>query len=115
MKFDQENMFYDKTSSIATSNVIANVGGGDAANPLFIVIHSDATEAAARTFTLQTSDAENFSPATTLATITTKAAKGVIAAQKLPYGLKKYIRLTSAATPTGNISAGLVEDVENWY
>lgn len=115
MKFDQQNMFYDDTSTISTSNVIANVGGGDAVNPLFIVIHSDGTEAAARTFTLKTSDAENFATSTTLQTITTKAAKGIIYAGKLPYGLKKYIRLESAATPTGNITAGLVEDVENWY
>ena len=35
MIFDQQNMYMDNS---LTSNVIANVGGGDAADPVFLVI-----------------------------------------------------------------------------
>lgn len=115
MIFDQENMFYDKTKTVATSNVIANVGGGDAVDPLFLAVCSDAAETAALSFVLETSDQEGFGAKDTLATFTSAAnAKGLIIAAKVPYGAKAFLRLTCAGTPKGNITAGLTETVPNW-
>lgn len=114
MRFDQENMFYDKTKTVATSNVIANVGGGDAVDPLFVAIFSDAAETAPLDFVLETSDTEG-GAYTALATFTTVAnEKGLLVKAKLPYGAKAFLRLTCSGSPKGNITAGLTETVPNW-
>lgn len=59
MIFDQQNMYMDNS---LTSNVIANVGGGDAADPLFLVITAPTALATSDTITaaLETSDSEDF-------------------------------------------------------
>lgn len=116
MKFDQENLYFDAKATIATSDVIANVGGGDAVNPLFLVIHSDAKETSSLTFALQTSDDESFATNTVLATYATPAnGTGLLVRDKVPYGMKAFSRLVGTGTPKGKITAGLVEDVPNWY
>ena len=63
MIFDQQNMYMDNS---LTSNVIANVGGGDAADPLFLVITAPTALATSGTITaaLETSDSESFSTKT---------------------------------------------------
>lgn len=124
MIFDQQNMFFDNfagseiTTGGVNSDIIANVGGGDAHNPLFLVIAAP-TALAGGPFTaeLQTADAEAFTSAVTLATYSVPAAGGVLVKAKLPYGLKKFVRLnikgTTAGT-AGTLSAGLTENVDNW-
>ena len=124
MIFDQQNMFFDKydgtniTTGGVNSDVIANVGGGDAHNPLFLVIAAPtALNGGPFTAALQTDDAENFDSAVTLATYNVPAAGGVLVKAKLPFGLKKFIRLNvkgTAAGTAGTLTAGLTENVDNW-
>lgn len=114
MIFDQENMYLDNSLD---SNIIANVGGGDAADPLFLVVFANTalTAASGATAALVTSDNENFSSSTTLATYTLAASKkGVLVAAKLPYGMKKYSKLTVTGATAGKLTAGLTETVPNW-
>lgn len=116
MIFDQQNMYMDNS---LTSNVIANVGGGDAADPLFLVITaptalatsgSDSAAAA-----LETSDSEDFDTKTVVATYTLAASKkGILVAAKLPYGMKAFSRLTVTGASGGKLTAGLTETVPNW-
>lgn len=122
MIFDQQNMFFDKvgSSGIAASNVIANVGGGDAEDPLFLVIHLDTAQTAKLTFALKTSDTENMANAVTLATLEVDdAPKGIFGSVKLPYGCKKYLRLDctveALGTFAGKCTAGLTANVPNWH
>ena len=112
MIFDQDAMFLDKATSIATSNVLANGGGGDAGDPLFLVVHSDAKETSSLTFAVKTADTEDMANAVTLGTFTSpENAEGYIIAAKLPYGLKKFVRIDGSGSPAGKISAGLAIDV----
>lgn len=115
MLFDQENMFFDGASAITSgSNVICNVGGGDAVDPLFLVVHSTAAESSSLSFALQTSDAEGFGTNVVLGTFASKANdKGVLIKAKVPYGAKKYLRLVGTGTPAGKITAGLTQTVPN--
>ena len=115
MLLDQENMYIDKA---LTSNVIANGGGGDAADPLFLIIFANTalTAASGATAALVTSDDESFSESNTLATYTLAASKkGLLVAAKLPYGMKKYSKLTVTGATAGTLTAGLTETVPNWY
>lgn len=114
MIFDQQNMYLDKSLS---SNIIANVGGGDAADPLFLVIFANTalTASSGATAALVTSDDESFDTSTTLATFTLAAdKKGMLVAAKLPYGMKKYSKLTVTGATAGTLTAGLTETVPNW-
>ncbi|WP_277228766.1 hypothetical protein [Phascolarctobacterium succinatutens] len=114
MIFDQQNMYMDNS---LTSNVIANVGGGDAADPLFLVITAPTALTGSGTITaaLETSDSENFSAKTVVATYTLAASKkGILVAAKLPYGMKAFSRLTVTGASSGKLTAGLTETVPNW-
>ena len=114
MIFDQQNIFFD--NSITNGNVIANAGGGDSHNPLFLAVVANTVLDKATTATLQTSDDEAFGTSTTLATFTLPASKkGMILAAKLPYGMKKFARLVLSGATTGAITAGLTETVPNWH
>ena len=117
MIFDQENIFFDATTDLSESNVIANVGGGDAANPLFLVVVAVGAELAGATFTLETCNDEEFSDSTELGSFTTpdEDATGAVIRAKVPYGAKKFLRLTCDTTSTeAEVTAGLVADVPNW-
>jgi hypothetical protein len=126
MIFDQQNMYMDNS---LTSNVIANVGGGDAADPLFLVITAPTALATSGTITaptalatsgtitaaLETSDSESFDTKTVVATYTLAASKkGILVAAKLPYGMKAFSRLTVTGASGGKLTAGLTETVPNW-
>lgn len=119
MIFDQQNMYMDNS---LTSNVIANVGGGDAADPLFLVITAPTALAGSGTITaaLETSDSESFDTKTfgtktVVATYTLAASKkGILVAAKLPYGMKAFSRLTVTGASGGKLTAGLTETVPNW-
>lgn len=114
MIFDQQNMYMDNS---LTSNVIANVGGGDAADPLFLVITASTALTGSDTITaaLETSNSENFSAETVVATYTLAAGKkGILVAAKLPYGMKAFSRLTVTGASGGELTAGLTETVPNW-
>lgn len=123
MIFDQQNMFFDKATDLTKSNVLANVGGGDPADPLFLAVFTDAalsgasTEgkaASAATFALETSDTEDFATKVVLATYEAPAGKkGLIIKAKVPYGMKKFVRLVGAGSG-GKVTAGLTETVPNW-
>jgi hypothetical protein len=116
MIFDQENMFFD--NAITGGNVIANVGGGDAHDPLFLVVAATTALTAGTggaTAALETSDAEDFATKETLGTYTLAAStKGLLVRAKVPYGMKKYVRLTLTGVTAGAITAGLTETVPNW-
>nr|DAG29454.1 MAG TPA: major capsid protein [Caudoviricetes sp.] len=127
MIIDQENIFLDAvegskiTTAGLTSDVIANVGGGDAANPLFLVVTATEKLApASATFTaaLETSDTEDFKEKTVLGTFDMAADKtGDLVRAKVPYGCKNFLRLVvkgSAAGTGGKLTAALTEDVANW-
>lgn len=113
MIFDQQNMYFDNS---LTGSVIANVGGGDAADPLFLVITAPtALTGTTITATLETSDSESFGTKTTLATYTLAASKkGVLVAAKVPYGMLGFSRLTVSGASAGKLTAGLTETVPNW-
>lgn len=113
MIFDQENMFFDK--AITDGNVIANVGGGDAHDPLFLVVAATTALTGDGSAALETSDTEDFSEKTVLGTYTLAgSAKGLLVRAKVPYGMKKYVRLTLDGVTAGAITAGLTETVPNW-
>ena len=119
MIFYQQNMYLDKVtiSGKTTSDVIYNMGGGDAHDPLFLAIMATTNLATSGTITavLETSDAEAFSPKTTLASYTLPAGtKGVLVKAKLPYGMKKYSRLVISGATAGVLTAGLTANVPNW-
>ena len=117
MIFDQENMLLDKVaiSGETTSNVIYNMGGGDSHNPLFLVAVATEKLSGEATAKLETADTEDFGEKTTLATFTLAGAtKGVLLKAKLPYGMKKFIRLVVTGATSGELSAGLTETVPNW-
>lgn len=126
MIFDQQNMYMNNSRS---SNVIANVGGGDAADPLFLVIIAPTALADSGTIiaptalagsgtitaALETSDSESFDPKTVVATYTLAATKkGILVAAKLPYGMKAFSRLIVTGADNGKLTAGLTETVPNW-
>lgn len=125
MIFDQENIFLDNvegntiTTSGVASTVLANVGGGDAEDPLFLVIAAPvALTGGPFTAELQTSDSEDFGTKDTLATYSIQAdVQGILVKSKMPYGAKKFLRLflkgTGAGTG-GKITAALTETVPNW-
>lgn len=117
MIFDQENLFIDKALA---SDVIANVGGGDANHPLYLVAFANTalTASGAVSIALQTCDAENFgSGVVTLGTYDlAKAKTGLLAAAQMPYGAKKFLRVAVNGSPSaGALTVGLVADVPNWY
>lgn len=117
MIFDQENMYLDKVtiSGTTTSNVLFNLGGGDAQDPLFLVAAATTELSGAATAKLETSDTETFDAATTLGVFTLAGAtKGVLLKAKLPYGMKKYSRLTVEGATSGELTAGLTATVPNW-
>ena len=119
MIFDQQNMYLDKKtiSGITTSDVLYNMGGGDAHDPLFLVVSATTALATSDTITavLETSDAEGFGTKATLATYTLPAgAKGILVKAKLPYGMKKYSRLVISGATAGVLTAGLTANVPNW-
>lgn len=118
MIFDQENIFLDKAtiSGTTTSDTIATVGGGDAADPLFLVVAATtALTGSGITAALETSDTEAFTSKTVLGTYTLAASKkGVLAGAKVPYGVKKYLRLVLSGATAGVVTAGLTATVPNW-
>lgn len=125
MIFDQENMFFDNaegntiTQGGIASTVLANVGGGDAEDPLFLVIAAPVALAGGPfTAELQTSDSEDFGTKDTLATYSIPASvKGILVKSKMPYGAKKFLRLFIKGTENGSggkITAALTETVPNW-
>lgn len=117
MIFDQENMYLDKAtiSGSTTSNVLYNMGGGDAHDPLFLVAVATEPLSGAATAKLETSDTEAFEAATTLGEFTLAgSAKGVLLKAKLPYGMKKYSRVVVSGATSGELTVGLTETVPNW-
>ena len=125
MIFDQQNIYSDSVnantmSATATySDVIANVGGGDAVDPLFLFITAPtAITGYAVTATLQTSANEAFTSPVDLAAYTLpKDTKGVLVKDKVPYGMLKYSRIKyvgAGAVTGGTVLAALTETVPNW-
>lgn len=118
MIFDQQNMFFDGVTIGATtdSNVIANVGGGDAHDPLFLVVHASTAIAGTCTISVETADNEAMSTnKATLATYSLPASKkGLLLVAKLPYGMKKFVRIHEAGASAGKITAGLTATAPNW-
>lgn len=118
MIFDQQNIFLDNAAHSAASNVIANVGGGDAADPLFLVASAGTalTTSGTITLSLQTCDAEGFgSGVVTLASYTLPASvKGLLVKAKIPYGAKKFLKVAVSGATGGKLTVGLTETVPNW-
>lgn len=108
MIFDAENMFYDAkdlTTGSVESNVLS-VGPGEAGCPLILYAQNGGTGSGTLSLELKTSETEDFSDSTTLATFTEFPVKA-----PLPRGNKGYLKLVAASTYTaGTITAGLVLD-----
>ena len=120
MFFDKENMFFDAEAgsgfaSGKTSAAILNEGGGDAFNPLFLVVYvNGAAATAAGTAELQTVSDSAFTTPVSLGTFPIKSgALGLAVKAKVPYGMDKYFRLKVTAATTGTITAGLTQTVPN--
>lgn len=113
MIFDQQNVFFDAASTITNSDVVANVGGGDAADPLFLVAVLDGVQSGDITFTLKTSDAEAMTGAVTMCSLVVPAGK-IEAAVKVPYGAKKFFRVSGSGTLSGKATVAFTETVPNW-
>lgn len=118
MIFDQQNIFFDNTtvSTSTDSNVIANVGGGDAHDPLFLVVHASTAITGTCTVDLETADNEGMSTnKVVLASYKLPASKkGLLLVAKLPYGMKQFVRLHEAGASAGKITAGLTATAPNW-
>lgn len=121
---DAENLFIDKVAgttygtSAKYSNIVANGGGGSAYESPFLAVNVSVAALAGGNLgiVVQTDDAEAFSAPQDIATYTVPAeSKGDVLAERLPFGLKKFIRLKvtgSAAITAGVITAGLVLDAD---
>ena len=125
MKYDKQNIYADKVAATTISatpsysDVIANVGGGDAVDPLFLFIAAPTALAGyAVTATLQTSATEAFTTPVDLASYTLpKDTKGVLLKDKVSYGMLKYSRIkyvAAGAVTGGVLFAALTETVPNW-
>lgn len=125
MIYDYENMFLHKVDASdygttpAYSDVVANGGGGSAYDAPFLVMEATgaATAGGNLTVDLQTSDTEAFTTAVDVASYTVPSgSQGRVIVARLPYGLKKYLRLklTGSASITGDavLTAGLVLDAD---
>ena len=108
MIFDAENMFFEgKELSAATlQSDILKVGPGEASDPLTLFVQHKKEGSGTLSVALITSEAEDFSESTTLATYNSFPVKA-----KLPRGNKGYLKLTAASTySAGSITAGFVID-----
>ena len=118
MVFDGENTFmYKKAISGATvvSDVVANVNGGDAYNPLwFYVVVNKALNAGPATVELLTSDKEAMTSPVTLGSYKVDADKGKKLAAKLPLGAKAFlqVKVSGQTFTAGEMTAALVADVD---
>ena len=110
---DGENTFFNKQKLEAKeidSNVI-QVGEGETGEPMWLVLTAENTVnptsgTGAITTVLETSNTEDFTTATTLATYSSLPLHA-----KLPRGNKKYLRLKATSTFTGGtMTAALVYD-----
>ena len=119
MILDAELMFSNKQPLTGgVSQNILRVGPGDVGKgePLtLVVVTSGAT--GALTVALETSDAEDMSGNVTPAAYAVDAnrvqAGGLVVAQKLPVGCKKYLRLNyTTAAAGGTVTAGLALDAQ---
>lgn len=102
------------TASAASTNIIDQVGNGDAYGALWLVVKVDTTFATLTSLTIgiQTADASNFSSPTTLASTGAIAAASLVADEyvcymRLPADCKRYIRLYYTVTGS-NATAGKV-------
>ena len=118
MIFDNENMFFDAVDGAEfkagkESAVIENLGGGDAADPLFLAViiadgegqlKADITTAKDKAFT-DLVGLGSFQSA--------QNAKGLAIKAKVPFGLGRYLKVKLTGTVTGKITAGLTQNVPN--
>ena len=123
MVYDVENKFFDEVAgtqfgtTAKNSDIVVNGEGGQAVDPLNLVVTASAPIGTVLTVVLQTADVEAFTGAVDLGTYTTvSGAKGILVKAKVPYGAKKYLRLkvtgAAAVTGTAKVNAGLVADVD---
>ena len=114
MIYDAENTFMwnQDLASDAGGNVVANSGGGDAYEGLFLMAKVDEALDADATVTLTTADSEDMSGADTLLTLALKKEAGSKASVRLPHGLKKYLKAAVTGATTGKVTSALVLDVD---
>ncbi len=114
MIYDAENTFMWK-QNLATStasDVVANSGGGDAYDQLFLAALVNAALDKDATLTLQTSDTASMASPTTLCTLPVTKDEGSRASVKIPHGMKKYMRIIVTGAVSGTLTAALVTDVD---
>nr|8CJZ_A Chain A, Capsid Decoration Protein [Ribes]8CJZ_B Chain B, Capsid Decoration Protein [Ribes]8CJZ_C Chain C, Capsid Decoration Protein [Ribes]8CJZ_D Chain D, Capsid Decoration Protein [Ribes]8CJZ_E Chain E, Capsid Decoration Protein [Ribes]8CJZ_F Chain F, Capsid Decoration Protein [Ribes]8CJZ_c Chain c, Capsid Decoration Protein [Ribes] len=123
MIMDKENTFSYKqaiTGTAVSTNVIdlgvsRDIGKGVPV-PIIIQVVEDFADATSLTATLQTSETENFSSATTLATsgavpVADLTAGKQLAVQYMPLGTQRYLRVNytvSGTATAGAVTAGVV-------
>ena len=124
MIYDKENLFLDGVAvsefgtSAKYSDVIVNIGAGDAYPNAFLAaaVTGAPTAGGTLTVTLQTSDTEAFTSANDLASVNVPTgSQGDVIGMIMPKGCKKYLRLklqgSAAVTGAGKITAGIVLDI----
>lgn len=114
MIYDAENTFMWKKdlSTGTTSDVVANSGGGDAYDQLFLVVTVNGALDKDATVTLSTSDEASMVSPKPLCSIVVSKDEGSKASIKIPHGMKKYLCLSVVGPTTGIMSAALVVDVD---
>lgn len=114
MIYDAENTFMWKKdlSTGTTSDVVANSGGGDAYDPLFLAVTVNSALDKDATVTISTDDDAAMGSPKTLGSLTVSKDEGSKASVKIPHGMKKYLKLSVTGAATGVLTAALVIDVD---
>jgi len=114
MIYDAENTFMWKKdlSTGLSSDVVANSGGGDAYDQLFLSVAVNAALDKDATVALLTADDEALATPVTLCTLTVSKDEGSKASVKIPHGMKKFMRVDVAGAASGTVTVAMVVDVD---
>ncbi len=113
MIYDAENTFMWKKdlSTGLTSDVVANSGGGDAYDQLFLSVAVNAALDKDAAVVLKTADDEALAAPKTLCTLTVGKDEGSKASVKIPHGMKKFMRVDVTGATSGIVTVAMVTDV----
>ncbi|MEG1825114.1 MAG: hypothetical protein RRY12_10780 [Cloacibacillus sp.] len=117
MILDKENMFSNEQtlSAAAVSTNVVDLGvAGDAYVAPWLVVNIAAALTGTLGFELQTSDTENFTATTVLASVAAAARSGTgrVAAMRIPKGAKRYLRVEYKGTVSaGKVTSFLAQDI----
>lgn len=118
MVFDGENLFFKNkvmSGSTINSDVVANGKGGDAYDPLWllVVVNKDLSAGPA-TVELVTGDTDKMAGSKTIGSYKVDAKKGSKIMARVPVGAKSYlqVKVSGQTFTSGELTAALVSDVD---